>query len=153
MTKTVLTMSQVMEPCQANLSGNVHGGEIMKFMDTVAGATAVQYSKGNVVTARVDELDFHQPIYIGAFVTCTGKIAYVGNTSMEVSVVVEVQDLESDEEPVKALSAFFTMVALDEDGNPRTVEPWTPKTDWEKAMHHRIEEKRAYYKRKREEQQ
>lgn len=49
-----IVMSQVMLPHQANVAGNVHGGEIMKFMDTAAGAIAMKYSKGNCVTARVD---------------------------------------------------------------------------------------------------
>ena len=56
---------------QANVAGNVHGGEIMKFMDMAAAAVAMKFSKGNCVTARVDELLFHLPIFVGALVTCT----------------------------------------------------------------------------------
>lgn len=51
-------LSHVMQPSQANPAGNVHGGEIMKMMDTAAAAAATKYSKGNCVTARVDELQF-----------------------------------------------------------------------------------------------
>lgn len=151
MVKTEVTMAQVMQPYQANLAGNVHGGEIMKFMDTVAGSVAVQYARSNAVTARVDELDFHHPIYIGSFVTCKGKVAYVGNRSMEVIITVDVENLEKDEEPIRALSAFFTMVALDDDGIPMKLEPWEPVTDKEKMMHARLEKKRAEYKRRRKE--
>ncbi|MDO4546324.1 MAG: acyl-CoA thioesterase, partial [Bacillota bacterium] len=39
-----LVMSQVMQPSQANVAGNVHGGEIMKFMDTAAAAVGSRYS-------------------------------------------------------------------------------------------------------------
>ena len=53
-----IVMSQVMLPHQANVAGNVHGGEIMKFMDMAAAAVAMKFSKGNCVTARVDELLF-----------------------------------------------------------------------------------------------
>lgn len=35
-TRYQVVMSQVMLPHQANVAGNVHGGEIMKFMDTAA---------------------------------------------------------------------------------------------------------------------
>ena len=73
-----IVMSQVMLPHQANVAGNVHGGEIMKFMDMAAGAAAMKFSKGNCVTARVDELQFHLPIFVGALVTCTASIVYVG---------------------------------------------------------------------------
>ena len=86
-------MSQVMLPHQANVAGNVHGGEIMKFMDTAAGAVAMKYSRSNCVTARVDELIFHLPIFVGALVTCTASIAYVGNTSMDVYVRVDSEEM------------------------------------------------------------
>ena len=48
-------MSRIMLPSEANPAGNVHGGEIMKFMDTTAFVTAVKHCSTNVVTARVDE--------------------------------------------------------------------------------------------------
>lgn len=132
--RTMLTMSQVMLPSQANVAGNVHGGEIMKFMDSTAGAVAVRYSRGNVVTARVDELQFLSPIFVGAMVSCTGRVAYVGNTSMEVIVTVEVEDLESGQPAQRALSAYFTMVALDRMGKPRKVQELTIETDEEKKL-------------------
>ena len=99
-----IVMSQVMLPHQANVAGNVHGGEIMKFMDMAAAAVAMKFSKGNCVTARVDELLFHLPIFVGALVTCTASLVYVGRTSMEVLVRVESEDLESHSGPEKALS-------------------------------------------------
>lgn len=126
-----IIMSQVMLPHQANVAGNVHGGEIMKFMDTAAGAVAIKYSKSNCVTARVDELEFHLPIFVGALVTCTATVVYVGRTSMEVFVNVEVEDLESDSGPQKALSAYFTMVAMGRNGRPQTVPPYIPQTEEE----------------------
>ncbi|MDO4196888.1 MAG: acyl-CoA thioesterase, partial [Prevotellaceae bacterium] len=64
--KNQLSLSQVMLPAQANVAGNVHGGEIMKMMDASAAAVAQRYARGNCVTARVDELQFHLPIFVGA---------------------------------------------------------------------------------------
>ena len=52
-----IVISEVMMPSQANPNGNVHGGEIMKLMDSAAYAAARRYARSNVVTARVDELD------------------------------------------------------------------------------------------------
>lgn len=135
-------MSQVMLPSQANVAGNVHGGEIMKLMDTAAGAVAKKYARGNVVTARVDELQFHSPIFVGALVTLTATIAYVGRTSMEVIVNVDVEDLESDSEPKRALSSYFTMVALDRGGKPRPVPPLNLETEEENALYEEIRRRR-----------
>lgn len=132
---TKLTMSQVMLPNQANVAGNVHGGEIMKLMDTAAGAVAKRYAKSNVVTARVDELEFHLPIFVGALVTLTATLAYVGRTSMDIVVTVDVEDLESDSDPTRALSAYFTMVALDKNGRPRPIPALSPETEEEKQLY------------------
>jgi acyl-CoA hydrolase len=140
--RTKLIMSQLMLPSQANVAGNVHGGEIMKLMDTAAGAAAKRYARCNVVTARVDELQFHLPIFVGALLTLTATIAYVGRTSMEVIVTVEVEDLESDTEPKRALSSYFTMVALDKAGRPREVPAYTPETEEEKKLYEEIRRRR-----------
>ena len=140
--RTKLIMSQVMLPSQANVAGNVHGGEIMKLMDTVAGAVATKYARSNVVTARVDELQFHLPIFVGALVTLTATIAYVGRTSMEIIVNVDVEDLESDTEPKRALSSYFTMVALDKGGRPRPLPPLQIETDEEKKLYNEVQKRR-----------
>ena len=142
-----IVMSQVMLPHQANVAGNVHGGEIMKFMDTAAGAVAMKYAKANCVTARVDELEFHLPIFVGALVTCTASIVYVGKTSMEVLVNVEAEDLESNSKPQKALSAYFTMVCMGKNGRPQCVADYVPETEDELRLY---EEAAKHVQRKKD---
>ncbi|MEG0919536.1 MAG: acyl-CoA thioesterase [Anaerovoracaceae bacterium] len=141
--KNKIIVSQVMMPHQANLEGNVHGGEIMKLMDTAAAAAAQRYSKTNCVTARVDELEFHLPIFVGALVTYTAYVVYVGNTSMEVFVSVSVEDLESYRPPQHALSAYFTIVSMGKDGRPKPVKPYTPETEDEIRMYNEAMSRRA----------
>lgn len=144
-----LTMAMAMQPYQANVSGNVHGGEIMKLMDNVAGATAIQFTKTNVVTARVDELQFILPVNVGDFVTCTGRIAYTGNTSVEVMVTVDVENLISHDAKARALTAYFTMVALDEQGKPTKVPTIIPESEGEQLCYDEVKTRReAYRKRK-----
>lgn len=119
--QSMVTIGNLMQPEQANLAGNVHGGEIMKMMDNTAGIVAFKHAHSNVVTARVDQLMFHQPIHIGNLVTCEGRLTYVGTSSMEVLVTVMVEDIMAEEPSKTALTAYFTMVALDEAGNPKKV--------------------------------
>ena len=90
-----LVLSQIMEPSQANAMGNVHGGEIMKLMDSSAAAVCIRYAKANCVTARVDEIDFHLPIMVGDLVTCTASLVYIGQSSLEVYVTVDTEDMKS----------------------------------------------------------
>lgn len=143
--RTQLIIGIVAQPNQANFAGNVHGGEIMKMMDSAAGAVAYKYAKCSVVTARVDELQFHLPIHVGALVTCTATIAYVGKSSMEVIVTVDKEDLKSDNPPQRALSAYFTMVALDKEGRPQKVPSLEVTSEEEKKLYE--EGERRYQER------
>ena len=115
-------MSDVMLPHQANPSGNVHGGEIMKMMDT-AGVVAKRHARTNVVTARVDELSFNSPIYVGNLVICHAYLTFVGRSSMEVAVRVDVENLDNDTPNKCALTAYFTMVSLNSNGRSVQVPP------------------------------
>lgn len=135
-------MCQVMLPTQSNYAGNVHGGEIMKLMDTVAGAAARRYSRSNVVTVRVDEMQFLHPIFVDALVSCTATIAYVGTTSMEVVVTIDVEDLDTEDPPKRTQTAFFTMVALDKVGVPKKIPPLEPETDEEKTLYEEARQRR-----------
>ena len=133
-----LVISEVMMPHQANVAGNIHGGEIIKLMDSTAYATARRYARTNVVTARVDEVEFHLPIFIGDLVICTAQVVYVGNSSMEIVVIVETEGKK------RALTAFFTMIALDKKGRPTKVPELTLETEEEKRA---FEEGRLRYER------
>ncbi|MDX9871548.1 MAG: acyl-CoA thioesterase [Clostridia bacterium] len=143
-------MSQVMLPSQANPAGNVHGGEIMKIMDTAAGVVARKHCRTNVVTARVDELEFHLPILVGELLTCKGHLVYVGRSSMEVAVMVEVENLLTELPARKALSAYFTMVALDKNGIPTPVPSLKLETAEEEAAFEEGRLRHEFYKKKKQ---
>ena len=64
-----ITIIQQMNQMDANLAGNVHGGTIMKLIDNTSGIVALRHTGRNVVTASIDRLDFHSPVYIA---TCSG---------------------------------------------------------------------------------
>lgn len=123
----------VMEPRHSNIMGNVHGGELMKLMDNVAGIAAFKHCKGDAVTARVDEIVFIKPVHIGDIVTCVGQLTYVGRSSMQIMVSIYVNDLHSEEMPEASLTAFFTMVHL-KDNKPAEVARLVPATPEEEAL-------------------
>lgn len=122
---SMAVLAQMVLPYQANPAGNVHGGEIMKMMDNAAGVAAQKHAHTNVVTARVDELCFRKPVLVGDLVTCTAQVIYAGHSSMEVFVTVEAETLSANNGPQIALTAFFTMVSLKEDGSTSAVPPIT----------------------------
>jgi uncharacterized protein (TIGR00369 family) len=115
-------MAQVMNPQDANPAGNVHGGVIMKLIDTVAGSVAIRHARANAVTVSLDRLDFHGPLFIGDFVTLRASLNLVGRTSMEVGVRVESENLITGERRHMA-SSYLTFVALDKNNRPMPVPP------------------------------
>ena len=46
------TLVQMMEIAHANIAGIVHGGEVMKLVDTAAGIAAIKHAGGMCVTVR-----------------------------------------------------------------------------------------------------
>ena len=125
-----IIMAQVMTPQDVNVAGNVHGGVIMKLIDETAGSVAIRHARGNAVTASIDHVDFHHPVFIGDIVTLRGSLNLVGRTSMEVGVRVESETLITGDVRHTA-SAYLTYVALDKDLKPMVVPPLILETDEE----------------------
>src|SRR5919197_6114538 len=112
-----VVLVQHMDVGDANLSGNVHGGVIMKLVDTAAGIAAHKHCRGRVVTVAMDEMSFLEPIFIGDVVTVRAMVNDVGRTSMEVGVRVDAEHFVRKRK-VHSSSAYLVFVALDEEGKP-----------------------------------
>jgi len=134
-------MAQQMNPQDANPAGNVHGGVIMKLIDTAAGAVAMRHARSNAVTASIDRLDFHNPVFIGDFVTIRASLNLVGRTSMEVGVRVESENLITGERRHTG-SAYLTYVALDRDGRPKPLLPLILESDDERRRNREAKSRR-----------
>ena len=125
-----VSLIQHMEITDANYMGNVHGGTVMKLVDTAAGLAAMKHSGGPVVTVAMDEMAFLEPVHVGDVVTVRAMVNYVGRTSLEVGVRVEAENVASGKK-VHTSSAYLVFVALGEDGKPRPVPPLLPETEEE----------------------
>jgi len=111
-----------MGPTDANGTGNIHGGTIMRLVDEVAGVSAVKFCRGRVVTVSMDRMDFLIPIYVGALVTFKACVNAAWTSSMEVGVRVEAENV-LDGTIEHTNTAYLTFVALDADGRPTAVPP------------------------------
>jgi acyl-CoA hydrolase len=126
-------MAQMALPSQANPAGNVHGGEIMKMMDETAYVVALKHCHKNAVTAAVDEINFHNPAYVGNLITSTGELIFTSRSSMLIFVNVYVEDFVKQQETC-CLTAYFVMVALDESGKPAEIPLLVLENDKERAL-------------------
>jgi uncharacterized protein (TIGR00369 family) len=126
-----VTVSQVMQPADANPAGNVHGGTIMKLIDNAAGVVAFRHSRCNSVTASVDQINFHHPAFIGDLLIIKACLNLVGKTSMEIGARVESENLLTGQTRHIA-SAYLTFVSLDDNLKPVKVPDLIFETDKEK---------------------
>lgn len=121
-----LEMVVLMTPDMANFSGKVHGGALLNLLDRVAFSCASRYSQQYAVTLSVDQVVFRQPIHVGELVHFRASINYAGRTSMEVGIRVEAENIRTGTRR-HTNSCYFTMVAVDADGRPTSVPPYTPE--------------------------
>jgi uncharacterized protein (TIGR00369 family) len=135
-------MAQMMTPQDINPAGNVHGGVIMKLIDTAAGVVANRHTRANAVTASIDRLDFHHPVYVGDLVTLKASLNYAGTTSMEIGVYVQSENIFTGEVRHTA-SAYLTYVSLDKEGRPKPVPPLIPESEDEKRRNIEAQARRA----------
>ena len=117
-----------MFPSDANPAGNVFGGEILKHIDMVAGIVAQRHCQSNAVTVSMDSVNFLKPVFVGNVLTLNARINYVHNSSMEIEVKVEAEDILTGISTVTG-TAFVTFVSLDENKKPKAVPQLILRTD------------------------
>jgi acyl-CoA hydrolase len=134
----------------ANSAGFVHGGTVMRMCDEAAGIAAIRHCGRRVVTAGVDRMTFTSPVWVGELLRCSAGINAVWRTSMEVGVRVEAENAVTGE--VRHTStAYLTMVAVDDNGNPVPAPPMTVSGEAEERRQREAETRRRNRLAEREE--
>ena len=113
----------MMEVTDANIAGNVHGGVIMRLVDTAAGLAAIRHAGGLAVTVAIDEMTFLEPVHIGDVVVLKATVNDVGTHARW-----NAGSAWRRSDPVTgtvrhANSAYLVFVAVDDDGQPRPGAP------------------------------
>lgn len=140
-----VTLTLLADSTHVNLLGNVHGGEVMRLVDSTAGAAAGRHAGGPAVTAQMDGMAFLAPVRVGDILRASAQVNWAGRTSMEVGVRVETQPwLQADADPVHVASAYLVMVAIDADGRPRPVPTVLPETEDEERRWREAQIRRAH---------
>ncbi len=130
----------VVRPNHLNGANRLFGGILMQWIDEVAGIVAKRHAMMNVTTASVDNLRFIKGAYQNEMVVIVGKLTYVGTTSMEVRVDTYVENKSGVRKAIN--SAYFVMVALDENDKPVSVPKLIVETEEEKLEWEAAEKRR-----------
>lgn len=117
-----------MTSLDVNLLGTVHGGVVMRLVDSVAGAAAGRHSAGPAVTVSMDEMVFLEPVRVGDLVYAHAQVNWAGRTSMEVGVRVTAERWDMTTPASHVASAYLVFVAVNEGGEPRPVPAVEPET-------------------------
>ncbi|MCS5734749.1 acyl-CoA thioesterase [Herbiconiux daphne] len=120
----------------------VAAGRVLEWIDKAGYACAVGWSSSYCVTAYVGNVHFTRPIASGQMIEATARIIQTGRSSMQVLVTVEAADVRS-RDFAPATHCILVFVAVDENGRPREVSPWSPTTESDRMLHERAEERLA----------
>ncbi|HET9124749.1 MAG TPA: acyl-CoA thioesterase [Solirubrobacteraceae bacterium] len=131
-----------MGPADANGTGNIHGGTIMRLVDEVAGVAAVKFCRGRVVTVSMDRMDFLVPVHVMDVVTFKATVNASWHTSMEIGVRVE-SEHPATGEVRHSNTAYLTYVALDEAGRPCPVPEAIAETPEQQRRMREAQQRRA----------
>lgn len=133
--ESLVSTTEFVLPNDTNTLNNLMGGRMMHFMDIAAAISAQKHSHRIVVTASVDNLKFTRAIKLGSVVTIQAKVTRSFNSSMEIHVVADCEDFTRGIKE-RTNEAFFTFVAVDQNGRPIDVPEVEPETEQEWNLYH-----------------
>jgi acyl-CoA hydrolase len=129
-----VVMTEMVLPNDTNTLHNLMGGKLMHWMDIVAAIAAQKHSNRIVVTASADSISFKHPISLGNVVTLKAQVTRAFNSSMEVFIEVWAEDIPANKK-ILTHRAFFTFVAVDQNGRPIEVPEIIPETPEETELY------------------
>ena len=112
-------------PKDTNAHGTIFGGVLLSYID-LAGAIATRRRCSRVVTVKMTEVVFHQPVHVGDIVSFWADVIRVGRTSITIHVVVEAERWRGGGGPVKVTEAEVVYVNVDEARRPAPIPPAAP---------------------------
>lgn len=132
--ESYVSMTELVLPNDTNTLNNLMGGRLMHWMDIVSAIAGQKHSNSTVVTASVDNISFRSPIRLGNVVTLKAHVTRAFNSSMEVRIDVDAEDVPSGHK-FESNSAYFTFVAIDKEGKPVEVPEIEPETEKDKEFY------------------
>jgi acyl-CoA thioesterase YciA len=109
-----------MMPKDTNAQGTIFGGILLSYIDS-AGAIATRVHCERVVTVKMTEVFFHQPVLVGDVVSFYAVVTRVGTTSITVHVDVEAERWRAPGKGVKVTEADVVYVNVDEKRRPTPI--------------------------------
>jgi len=111
----------LMMPRDTNPAGTIFGGVILSYMDQAGAEEALCHGARRVVTVAMNEVIFHQPVFVGDLVSFFTELVRVGRTSITVRVMVGAARRWDRGEEVQVTQAEITYVNVNDENRPEPV--------------------------------
>ena len=134
--------SHIVKPPDLNIRGTVSGGEVLKMLDYFTATVAMRHSERMCVTLLADKMRFLKSAYLGEELRFQVAVNRAWGTSMEIGARVHAHNLLTGEQR-HIVSAYFTFVALDEEGISTRVRQVIPEMDDERRRYAEADVRRA----------
>jgi acyl-CoA thioesterase YciA len=108
----------LMMPRDTNPSGTIFGGVILSYIDQAGAEEAIHRGARRVVTVAMNEVVFHEPVFVGDLVSFYTELVRMGRTSIAVKVRVRAARRSDRRQVVDVTEAEITYVNVDVDGRP-----------------------------------
>ena len=109
-----------MMPRDTNAHGTIFGGILLAYIDQAGGMATRPYCD-SVVTVKMTEVVFHEPVYVGDVVSFYAHVIRIGNTSITVKILVEAERWREPGQPVKVTEAEVVYVNVDSNRRPTPI--------------------------------
>lgn len=143
-------MTQLIFPSDTNHYDTMFGGRLVEYMDKAAAIAAMRHARTRSVTASMDSIDFLAPIMVGEVIEVKAFVTWTHRSSMEIYVAVTSENLFSGEKR-NNVQAFFTFVALDEQGKPTQIAEIQPVSEFEQKLFATAPDRYAQRKKRKQE--
>lgn len=104
-------------PKDTNGYGFMHGGVLVQYADNLAFALASSFSRNNVVTAKINNIEFLNPIKLDDIVKLKARVIKTGKSSILINVKITSEEIKTGK--IYEISNMeFVMVVVDENLKP-----------------------------------
>ena len=113
-----LVTTHICKASDIGVHSNMFGGTMLSLIDLSAGAYASQIcDTPRMVTIKIDELVFKNPVKLGNIIKCYAEVKEFGNTSVTLYVEVRKHNVYTGKQEV-VVHTNIKFVRIDEEGNP-----------------------------------
>ncbi len=117
-----LISTKICKTGDIGVNDNLFGGTLLSWLDEAGGIMAANVCRDhNVITLKMDEVLFKQPVKVKEQIRIYGKVERIGRTSVQLYLEARRANLQDTSEVV-VCSTKMVFVRIDSEGNPKAID-------------------------------